>query len=174
MPRETPIRVLSLCAGDGRDLLPVLASTAVVAGPVVLVEKDAGLAGNARRIAAALKLDTVDVITGDAGDHEQFAGAYPVDLLLLCGIFGNVPERDIQTTVAATPAMLRNGGTVIWTRGSTQSDVRTAIRRWFRAAGLNEIAFDSEPSGFGVGVGVKPTGAKTSGPVPGRLFRFIQ
>jgi Putative methyltransferase len=174
VPRETPIRVLSLCAGDGRDLLPVLAGTAVAAESIVLVETDAGLADNARRTAAALKLDTVAVITADAGDHEQFARAYPVDLLLLCGIFGNVPEGDIQTTVAATPTMLRNGGTVIWTRGSTQPDVRPAIRQWFKAAGLDEVAFDSEPSDFGVGVGVKPTGAKTSGPMPERLFRFIQ
>jgi hypothetical protein len=139
-----------------------------------LVEKDAGLACNARRTVAALNLATVDVITGDAGDHEQFAGAYPVDLLLLCGIFGNVPERDILTTVAATLAMLRDGGTVIWTRGSTQPDLRPAIRRWFKGAGLDQVAFHSEPSGFGVGVGVKPTGPRTSGRVPERLFRFIQ
>jgi hypothetical protein len=30
-----------------------------------------------------------------------------VDLLMLCGIFGNVSEQDIKATVSATPGLLR-------------------------------------------------------------------
>jgi hypothetical protein len=150
-----------------------MAAMATAAESVVLVENDPALADGARRTAAHLKLGRVDVVIGDAGDPGQFAGAYPVDLLLLCGIFGNVSVGDIRTTVAATPTLLRERGTVIWIRGSSDPELRPAIRRWFNAAGLDEVAFDSEPTGFGVGVGVKPPGTSTAPTVPRRLFRFI-
>jgi hypothetical protein len=173
-PREAPIRVLSLCAGDGRDLLPVLADSTAPTEFTVLVEKDPVLAETARRTAADAQLEGVTVITGDAGDPAQFATAHPVDLLLLCGIFGNISEQDIRTTVAATPALLRDAGTVIWTRGSRDPDLRLSIRRWFEQAGLHETAFDSEPTGFGVGVGVKPPGVGAEASIPDKLFRFIR
>ena len=74
-----------------------------------LVEQDATLAQEARATAVKLGVDHVTVVTGDAGETESFAFALPVDLLPLCGIFGNVSEEDVALTVAATPAMLRSG-----------------------------------------------------------------
>ena len=172
-PRSTPIRVLSLCAGDGRDLLPVLARSPTATDFVVLVERDPDLARSARGAASELQLDGVTVVTGDAGDPARFAAAYPVDLLLLCGIFGNISETDIQSTVAATPALLRDEGTVIWTRGSTEPDLRPQIRRWFTDAGLREVAFESEPLGYGVGIDVRPAGVEARALTTDPLFRFI-
>jgi len=91
----------------------------------------------------------------------------------MCGIFGNVSERDIASTIAATPAMLRPGATVIWTRGSSEPDLRPAIRHWFLDAGFREIAFDSEPQGFGVGTAqLSEPGADR--PLPRRLFTFLR
>ena len=112
------------------------------------------------------------VVTGDAGETESFAFALPVDLLPLCGIFGNVSEEDVALTVAATPAMLRSGGTVISTRGSAPPDLRPTIRRWFVDAGLRDTAFDSEPNGFGVGVATKSQRSTSVSPLPTRLFTF--
>ena len=173
-PRQSPIRILSLCSGDGRDLLPVLARSTHPTHTALLIEQDPTLAETARQTAADLNLDCVTVITADAGDPARFAGAPPVDLLLLCGIFGNISELDIRTVVTATPALLSDGGTVIWTRGSADPDLRPTIRRWFTQAGLREVAFDSEPAGFGVGVAIKPAGARTESRLPPRLFRFIR
>jgi hypothetical protein len=56
---------------------------------------------------------TIAVVCGDAGTTTAHLGAVPADLLLLCGIFGNVPDDDIRTTVAAVPALLAAGGTVV-------------------------------------------------------------
>ena len=164
--RGYPLRVLSLCAGDGRDLLPVLAKRAPPIEFAVLVERDPVIAETARRTGAERRIEGLSVITGDAGDPEQFAEAYPVDLLLLCGIFGNVSEQDIKTTVSATPGLLRDDGTVIWTRGSTEPALRPSIRHLFDEAGLQEMAFDSEPKGFGVGVAIKPTGVDAGATQP--------
>lgn len=64
------------------------------------------------------------------GDRrEPRARPGPVDLLMLCGIFGNVSEQGIKATVSGTPALLRDGGAVIWTRGATDPDLRPAIRQ---------------------------------------------
>jgi hypothetical protein len=171
---STSLRIASLCAGDGRDLLPGLAEIDAVTVQAVLIEQDAALAEAARASAEHLGLEGVSVIIGDAGSTTTLASALPVDLLLLCGIFGNVSEFDIATTVAATPVMLRPGGTVIWTRGSSEPDLRPVIRRWFQDAGLTEVAFDSEPNGFGVGVATLGVGAPRSPRLPARLFTFIR
>ena len=173
-PRLAPLRVLSLCSGDGRDLLPIMAASKPSIEFAVLVELDPAVAESARRAAAAYQLDRVWVIAGDAGDPALFADACPVDLLMLCGIFGNISEQDIRATVSATPALLRDGGAVIWTRGATEPDLRPAIRQWFEKAGMRELSFDSEPTGFGIGVAVKPADTIAMNTVPDHIFRFIR
>jgi hypothetical protein len=169
--RETTTRILSLCSGDGRDLLPELVNVASDGMEVLLVEQDETLADAARSTAGRMGLSCVRVVTGDAGQTSTFSFCLPVDLLMLCGIFGNVPERDIAATVATTPIMLRSGGIVIWTRGSSEPDLRQRIRRWFHEAGLREIAFKSEPQGFGVGVAQLISPHIDTRP-PERLFTF--
>ena len=146
-----PIDILSLCAGDGRDVLPELVARPSLSATTTLVELDDRLAAAAQ--VAASTLAGVQVRHGDAGDVATFEDVLPVDLLLLCGIFGNISTTDIRATVAAMPSMLAAGGTVIWTRGwFAVEDLRPTIRRWFLDAGLNEISFDGEPERFGVGV----------------------
>lgn len=167
------MRILSLCSGDGRDLLPELVSSGRETASTLLVEQDASLAQDARATADRLGLGQVNVITGDAGETTTFAFALPVDLLMLCGIFGNVADQDIAATIEVIPAMLRPGATVIWTRGSAQPDLRPVIRQWFLDAGLRETAFDSEPHGFGVGV-AKLTELGERPHLPRRLFTFLR
>ena len=172
--RQRALRILSLCAGDGRDVLAELEARPDLDAPTVLVELDEVLAQRAR-VRATGRRD-VEVRQGDAGDTETFADAVPVDLLLLCGIFGNISDADIATTVAAAPAMLAEGGTVIWTRGVFESgqDLRRTIRRWFTEAGLEEVAFDGAPERFGVGVARRPVGNRCVSALPARLFTFAR
>jgi len=147
-----PIRVLSLCAGDGRDLV-----TAATGHPRAsdltggLVELDAELAAAARELVAPLG-SRLEVRAADAGDPAVWADVVPVDLLLLCGIFGNVPDADVERTVLASAAMGRRGATVIWTRHRRPPDLTPTIRGWFTAAGCTPLGFWSGgPGGFGVG-----------------------
>src|SRR5438105_9868186 len=88
-----PIRVVSMCAGEGRDVLGVLENhprRADVAGR--LVELDPELAATARAGAPA----TVEVLCADAGLAASYAGAVPADLALVCGVFGNITEADMM------------------------------------------------------------------------------
>lgn len=167
-------RVLSLCSGDGRDILPVLARHSNERRPeVVLVEVDPALAAAAERQAVAASV-AATVIVGDAGLAATWRNVGPVDLLMLCGIFGNISETDIRTTIYAARGALRREGSVIWTRGYfAHQDRRPQIRECFTEAGFMEIAFDSEPTGYGVGVNRLASDAPAT-PVPDRLFSFVR
>jgi predicted RNA methylase len=135
-----PVRLLSLCAGEGRDTLSVLA-TSPIAVAAVLVELDPVLATTARRSAEALGLVDVEVRTADAGTTTCAAGAVPADVVMLCGVFGNIDEADLDRTVATLPALLAPGAHVIWTRGRGDADVDAAdtVRRHFTDAGFDEL-----------------------------------
>jgi hypothetical protein len=159
-----PIRVASLCAGDGRDLLGVLADHARAPDvTAVLVEQHPDLAVRARERAAAVA--GVRVVTGDAGRVDSWREVVPVDLLLLCGIFGNVPEGDIARTVAALPGLCRPEATVIWTRHRRPPDLVPTVAGWFGDAGFEVTTLDDSADGEAcVGVAVRRG--------DGRLFAF--
>ncbi len=169
-----PVRLVSLCACQGRDVLGVLPDhprrSDVTA---VLVEYDPRIAAVARREAAAAGLGTVQVRQADAGLVASYADALPADVLLLCGIFGNISEDDIRGVVTATPALCSPAATVIWTRTRRAPDLTPRLRSWFAAAGFDEVAFEALPSDIGVGVH-RLTGP-AAGPEDrprGRLFAF--
>jgi hypothetical protein len=167
-------RILSLCSGDGRDVLPVLADQPAERRPeVVLVELDPVLAAAAGQRARDLGV-AATVVVGDAGLVSTWRSFAPVDLLMLCGIFGNISDQDIRATVEATPTIVTPGGAVIWTRGaSADEDLRPAIRGWFGEAGLVESAFEGVPDGYGVGVH-RLAGDGQAAPLPERLFTFVR
>jgi hypothetical protein len=136
------IRLLSLCAGDGRDVVGALDShprARDVTGR--LVELDPQLAAAARRRAARLGLRRLEVVTGDASTTTACVGAVPADIVLLCGIFGNISDADVENTVRSSPRLCARGATVLWTRGRFAPDLTPRIRRWFADAGFDELAF---------------------------------
>ena len=167
-----PIRVLSLCAGDGRDLAVGAASHARAADiEGVLVELDPELAATAVVNAAAVS-SRLAVRCADASETARFVDARPVDLLLLCGIFGNVSLDDIERTIAAVPALCRADATVIWTRHRRPPDATPAIRGWFDAAGCTSVGIVSPGEGrFAVGCERVGHGVPTAS-LPPRLFTF--
>jgi hypothetical protein len=167
-------RLLSLCAGDARDVVSVLSSRpSWTAIPAVLVERDAALAERAAAAVAGAGLEQTEVRCADAGVPGSFADVLPVDVLLLCGIFGNIDHASVEDVVRMVPTLLTATGTVIWTRGGRAPDRRPEIRRWFEAAGLAERSFDGEPDGFGVGVNQLVVAAGDAPrPLPDRLFTF--
>jgi hypothetical protein len=174
------ISLVSLCAGQGRDVIGVLPGH-----PrrddihAVLVEADERIAGPAREATAARGLAQVEVRVADAGLVAGFADALPADVLLLCGIFGNVSDADIERTIRAAPALCRPGATVIWTRGRRPPDLTPQVRAWFSENGFGEVAFDAlESSGSPdadhlISVGVSRLDrAPAAGWPDGRLFTF--
>jgi hypothetical protein len=145
-----PVPVVSLCAGQGRDLIDVLEvhprRTDVHAR---LVELDPELAAFARERASGL--GQVEVVTGDASLTDQYVGLVPAELVLLCGIFGNITSADIQRTIATSPQLCRTGATVIWTRHRGEPDLVPTICEWFEARGFERVWVSDPDADFGVG-----------------------
>jgi hypothetical protein len=176
---EEPVRLLNLCAGDGRDTIPVLAQSGRHVD-ACLVELDAGLANGARRAAAEAGVD-LEVRTGDAGEVATFEDRLPVDLLMLCGIFGNISDADVVRTVAAARLMVATGGAVIWTRGHRVPDETTDrgadpadwVRGRFEAVGFVEIAF-VRPQDATFRVGVDHQTKMVDQELPQQLFSFVR
>jgi hypothetical protein len=148
------VAIVSACAGQGRDLLPVLADhPARKRVRARLIELDPRNAGSARAFARNAELDRVEVVTTDASETNAYLGAVPADLILMCGVFGNVSDEDVERTVRMLPGFCAREAFVVWTRGRRLPDLTPEIRRWFGAAGFEERAFESPgPDSYSVGM----------------------
>jgi Putative methyltransferase len=135
------VRAISLCAGQGRDLIGVLA-THPRRGDVTarLVELDPRNTAVARRLAAGAGLTGVEVVTGDASLASQYASLVPAYLVVACGLFGNMTDADIEATIGYCTALCATGGTVVWTRGrrwrNGDRDLVPQVCGWFEERGF--------------------------------------
>jgi len=169
-----PLRVVSICAGQGRDLIGALRDHPRRRDVVArLVELDERNAETARAAARDAGLDGVQVARGDAGISDAYAGAVPAGLVLVCGVFGNITDADIAHVVQRLPELCAPGATVLWTRHRLPPDLTPAIRGWFERAGFDEIGFDA-PEGALFSVGANRLRADPRPLELGvRLFHFV-
>jgi hypothetical protein len=177
---DGPVRLVSMCSGDGRDTLPVLAHTGADVD-ALLVELDPDLAASARATARDLGLDRVEVRTADAGTTDAYVDAGPADILMVCGVFGNVTDDDVAVTVARLPSLVARGGHVIWTRGCRvpedptgfEGDPSEYVRGLLHIVGFDEVAF-VRPDDAGFRVGVHRWPGPSADLQPGvRMFGFV-
>ena len=169
-----PVRLVSLCAGQGRDVLGVLPGHPRREDTsAVLVEANPDNAAVARRAAAEAGLSRVEVREADASRVSDYADALPADVLLLCGIFGNLSDADIERTVTAAPALCAPGATVLWTRHRREPDLTPRIRVWFGASGFAEVAFEAPATDTLTGIGAHRLAADPPPDLPTEpLFTF--
>ena len=172
-----PVRIVSLCAGQGRDVIDsVQGHPRAPDVSALLVELDPTLAAFARDRARAAGLGAqVRIVEGDAGLCRWYADDVPADLVLVCGVFGNISGADIARTVHALPGFCRSGAEVIWTRHRRPPDATPFIRAAFAEAGFEERAFEApEDHVLSVGRVRLDTGGPGSTFDPAaRLFDFV-
>ena len=132
------------------------------------VELDERNAAVARNLATAAGIE-VDVVTGDAGMSDAYRGATPADLVLVCGVFGNVVDDDIAFTIEQLPQLCAEHATVIWTRSREPADITPKIRQWFAAAGFGELAVVAPTDGVTFVVGANRLLGS-----PGKLRRKVR
>jgi hypothetical protein len=168
-----PLRAVSMCAGQGRDLIGVLAGhprgTDVTAR---LVELNPRLAATARALAAAAGLPRVEVATGDAAEPTAYTGLVPADLVLACGVFGNITDEDVRRTVGYSTQLCATGGTVIWTRGRSAPDLFPQICDWFAELGFEQLWVSDPEVSYGVGAH-RFTGTPEPLAAGPRMFSFL-
>jgi hypothetical protein len=168
-----PVRVISLCAGQGRDLLEVLAEHPRAADVTArLVELDRRNAAVAEEMTKAIGLHQVEVVTADAALTDHYRGMVPADIVLACGLFGNITDEDIRRTIESCSQLCTTGGTVIWTRSRSAPDRVPLICDWFSESDF-DLQWLSEPdAGFGVGVH-RFTGVSRPLALGVRMFSFV-
>ena len=109
------LRVISLAAGQARELIPLLISHPrgrdVRARLVELDERNADLAEGA---VLSAQLSGVQIVVADAGSTDSFAGAVPADLVLACGLFEMLPDDDVAAAIAQLRQLCAPGATVVW------------------------------------------------------------
>ncbi|WP_433614730.1 class I SAM-dependent methyltransferase family protein [Dactylosporangium sp. CA-139114] len=171
---ERSLQVVSVCAGQGRDLIGVLAQRPD-AGRVraALIESDPGNVAAARESIAAAGLAGISVTRADAGDFAAYRTAIPADLVLLVGVLGNVSDDDVRATIDALPRLCAPGATVIWTRTRRAPDLTAAVRGWFADAGFHETALHA-PNDTLFCVGVHRFHGQPQDAAPnGKIFSFV-
>lgn len=175
--RPGPVRVLSVCSGDGRDVIGVLAGrTDHDRVSTTLIELHPAIAAAARDAAADAGLSGVTVRVVDAGNTDAYVDAVPADVVLLVGIFGNISESDIRRTVSAAPQLCSPGAVLVWSRGRDHDDRNAEICSWFAAAGFEEIGYHEFDGADGrPAVGVLRYAGDPAELVPGQtLFTFYR
>jgi hypothetical protein len=136
------LRIISMCAGDGRDVIGVLSEQPRRPARALLVEADAQLVEASNEAIAASGLEHVIASRqGDAADMAQYQGYAPADIVLACGVFGNISDEDDFNTITRLPQMTRPGGTVLWTRSRRAPDFTPQIREQFETTGFTELDF---------------------------------
>lgn len=169
-------QLISICAGDGRDVLPVLAAHHTTRRVrALLVELDPRLANRARTTAIQLGLHAVTVRTTDAGITDVYTDIAPAHVVLACGVFGNITTKHVKRTIATLPRLLTGGGVVIWTRGrpSNEPDPSLDIRTWLASHGFTELSFTA-PTNAKFRVGIHRLDTPATDPLaPGtQMFAF--
>jgi hypothetical protein len=146
-----PIRAISVCAGQGHDLIGVLAEHPRRADVSArLVELDPKNVALARSAAHAIGLERVEAVAADASLTDAYMGAVPADVVIVCGVFGNIAAADVANTIEQLGQLCAPQATVIWTRHRRAPDLVPQIRDSFERAGFAEIAFEDAPP-FGIG-----------------------
>jgi hypothetical protein len=169
-----PVQAVSLCAGQGRDLIGVLANHPR-RGDVLarLVELDPRNVDVARAAAQASGLGGIECVVSDASHTDVYVGSVPADIILACGIFGNITNMDIERMISMLPQLCASEATVIWTRNRKPPDITPDICRWFEKYGFEKL-WQSPVSGSEFGVGAHRYRGK---PMPlergVRMFTFV-
>ncbi|HKA49524.1 MAG TPA: class I SAM-dependent methyltransferase, partial [Candidatus Dormibacteraeota bacterium] len=171
-----PIRVISICAGQGRDVLAVLPRHPRRADvTVTLVELDSHNVHVARATASAEGLTSAEVVQGDASISDTYESSAPADVVLVCGIFGNISDADVENTVRTVSMLCKTSAAIMWTRHRREPDLTRRIRRWLGEAGFVEIGFDALDNQSRSGVGTaRLVGPPESWRAGHRFFTFIR
>jgi hypothetical protein len=170
-----PVRVLSLCAGDGRDVIGGLGShprrTDVTAW---LIESNRQSVALGVRQAASARLEkAVNFLCGDATAYAAYKNITPADIVLLCGVWGHVRADERELLVRAVASLCKPGGSVIWTRGVLPDTTRLQqIQLHFAALPWEEVRVSITSDHRWAVATYRYSGPPRELPRSGRLFRF--
>lgn len=172
-----PIRLISVCAGDGRDVIGALANHSRRDDvSATLIENNAELVARGEVAVAHLDLSShIHFLCADATLSDTYLTIAPAEVVVLAGVLGNVRPAVEPQLIDSLRSLCRRGGSVIWTRGvGNQEGMQAAerIRQYFADVGFRELVLThTTPHGFVIGTHV--FGGTPSPLIPSaKLFEF--
>ncbi|RBP48046.1 amino acid adenylation domain-containing protein [Roseimicrobium gellanilyticum] len=151
-----PVRILSICAGDGRDIFGAFAghprSQDVHA---VLIDTDAAGLQRAETWAVEAGMGgRIQTLCADATSGANYRGVTHADIVLVSGVLAHVSEASIPGLIQSLPMLLQTGGWLIWNRHlvlNRGSEHVSLLRDLLRSTGFKEEVYElTSPKGFAV------------------------
>lgn len=168
-----PLRAVSICAGQARDLLPVLINhPRGMDVSALFVENNPLNASFLHGAIGSTGLTEMKVLVADAGSAELYRAAAPADLLLLGGVFADIDAEDARRTVELLPALCRSGGTVVWSSYGPGLIGADEIVACIETAEWERVALRYGADGEFLVAAHRFTGSPRKLPDDGRLFSF--
>ncbi len=152
-----PIQVVSLCAGDGRDLIGMLPQHKRQQDVVAwLVEMNLELVARGRDAIENIGLDgRLRYVVGDATLSSTYLDIAPARVIVVAGVLGNLRQLEVPRLIGNLSALCTIGAFVVWTRhlqyneGARQLPV---IRQLLHDAAFEEVSLDTtSEAGYAVG-----------------------
>ncbi len=169
------LRIISICAGDGRDVIGVLEShrrRSDVSACLLEQNPQSVAAGVCRSTTAGLE-NTVAFLNVDATAYATYKNLAPADIVLLCGVWGHVPADERGQLVQAVASLCNPGGTVIWTRGVAKGMIRLRqIQIHFAAPAWDQVRLSLTRDNNWAVVTHRYCGPTGKLPASGRIFNF--
>jgi hypothetical protein len=169
------VRILSICSGDGRDVLGVLEShrrATEVTASLVELDSQSVAAGESRAKESGLE-SAVRFLNTDATVFETYQAIAPADIVLVCGVWGHVPADERGQLVRAIECFCKRDGRVIWTRGVEKGRHRLEeIAAHFPDANWKKVRESIGPK-WGV-MTHQYCGPQRAIPATGQIFNFTR
>jgi hypothetical protein len=126
-----PLRIISLCSGDGRDLLGVVPDHARRPDvSCLLVDANPEAIVDAKAAASAVGLEKqFRCVVGDAACLDHYESFGPAHLIIISGVFVYLMPADAERLIAALPMLGHTGFYVIWNRRLPQSPDKEIFRK---------------------------------------------
>jgi hypothetical protein len=170
-----PVRIISICAGDGRDLLGVLETHSRRSDVCAwLVEQSLQSVNAGCAHASALDLAyAVRFLHADATLYATYQVIGLADIVLLCGVWGHVPVHERTSVIRALTCLCKPGGTVIWSRAVAKGIERLEqIQSLFVAPSWERIELSFTPDNSWAVAAHRYRGPVVNLPTDGRIFHF--
>jgi hypothetical protein len=171
-----PIGVVSLCAGDGRDLIGLLSEHSRRDDvSALLVEANGDLVSRGEAAITQFDLGThVRIVRGDATQSSAYLEVVPADVVVAAGVFGNLRDSEVRRLIFSLRCLCKwgrssSGPALIELEGERAAAL---IRDIFREAQFEQIASTrTSPGAFAVAT--HAFRGTRDPPVPGiTLFEF--
>jgi hypothetical protein len=170
------IRIVSLFAGDGRDVLGVI-NTHPRRSDVLatFIEQSSPAVASGFRRAAELGLASATTfLNKDATEYEAVQGITPANIILLCGVWGHVPHDDRAQLIQAVTSLCTPNGRLIWTRGISKGIAKLEqIEGLFARTQWEKVQIRITPGNQWAVATYRFLGTPLPRPKSGQIFHFM-